>query len=89
MTARQRQQQRAAASLFHGCNVEFVTVALSALIPNALPRLVTLPCCSWVQCPPVLPVIVVSRIVIVPVQSFDVIKTPPPNAPVPAALPVL
>ncbi len=33
-------------SPIHGCNVELVTVALSALIPNADPRFVTLPCCN-------------------------------------------
>jgi hypothetical protein len=66
-----------------------VTVPLFALIPKAEPRLVTLPCCNMVQDPPVLPVIVVSWIVIVPDQSLLVMNTPPPNAPVPAALPVI
>ena len=45
---------------FTPCSVEFFTVMLRALTPKAVPTLETLPSCTWVQDPPVLPVIVLS-----------------------------
>jgi hypothetical protein len=69
--------------------VEFVTVMLLALTPMAVPTFVTLPVDTFVQWPPVFPVIVVSAIVRVPIMLSLVKKRPPPNALSPAALPVI
>src|SRR3954465_84513 len=68
------------------CSVEFVTVMLLALTPTAVPTLVTLPPETLVQCPPVLPVMVVSTIVRTPFMSSLVKNRPPPKAFLPAAL---
>src|SRR6185369_15469088 len=68
------------------CSVEFLIDPLLALTPKAVPRLVTLPSWICVQEPPVLPVMIESWTLMVPVQSLLVMNTPPPKAPVPALL---
>ena len=59
---------------------------LLAVTPIAEPTLVTLPVETTVQEPPVLPVIVVSMIVKMPVELSLVKNSPPPKAFTPAAL---
>ena len=58
--------------------VEFVMVTLLALVPTAVPALVTLPVDTLVQWPPVFPVMVVSAMERVPPKSLLVKKRPPP-----------
>ena len=69
--------------------VELEIEMLLQLVPTAVPAFVTLPPLTWVQCPPVLPVIVVSAIVSVPPKSLLVKNKPPPKAFVPAAFPTI